>query len=87
MVNLEDLTNEIDRLTNVEGLFILPHKFLFAANAHLCNRFLIGMLNDLGQSTFYNNQHTNVLFVDFDKRFKRREYNQGKNQTQKNEHI
>jgi hypothetical protein len=83
MVKLEDITNEIERLNKIEGLFFLPNSFLSAVSLHLSTKFFISFIEDFELSTKYNNADTNILVEDFDKRFRRREYNDEKNQTPK----
>lgn len=83
MIKLEDITNEIDRLIKIDGLFFFPNAFLFAASSHLSNKFFISFVEDFELSAKYNNADTNILFKDFDKRFRRREYNDEKKQTPK----
>ncbi len=83
MVNLDDITEEINRLSSIEGLFFMPFSFLFAIQNHLFLKFFINFLEDFELSTFYNNQDTNILFVDLDKRIRRRVYNKKMHQTPK----
>lgn len=83
MVRIEEITHEINRLTKIEGLFFMPYAFLFAVEAHLSTKLLINFIEDFELSIDYNNEETNILFVDFDKRIRRREYNKKMNQTPK----
>jgi hypothetical protein len=82
-VNLEEILNEINRLTNVDGLFFLPNSFLFAITNHLKIKFNVNLIEDFELNTDYNNTDTNIIYKDFAKRYKRREYNENKNQTGK----
>lgn len=82
-VNLEDILNEINRLTNIDGLFFLPNSFLFAITNHLKIKFNINLIEDFELNADYNNTDTNIIYKDFAKRYKRREYNENKNQTGK----
>jgi hypothetical protein len=83
MVRIEEITYEINRLTEIEGLFFMPYAFLFAVQAHLSTKLLINLMEDFELSKRYNNEDTNILFVDFDKRIRKREYNKELNQTPK----
>ena len=83
MVRIEEITYEINRLTKIEGLFFMLYAFLFAVEAHLSTKLLINFIEDFELSIDYNNEETNILFVDFDKRIRRREYNKKMNQTPK----
>jgi hypothetical protein len=83
MVRIEEITYEINRLTKIEGLFFMPYAFLFAVRSHLSTKLLINFIEDFELSIDYNNEETNILFVDFDKRIRRREYNKKMNQTPK----
>jgi len=83
MVRIEEITYEINRLTKIEGLFFMPYSFLFAVESHLSTKLLINFIEDFELSIDYNNEETNILFVDFDKRIRRREYNKKMNQTPK----
>jgi hypothetical protein len=83
MVRIEEITFEINRLTKIEGLFFMPYAFLFAVESHLSTKLLINFIEDFELSIDYNNEETNILFVDFDKRIRRREYNKKMNQTPK----
>jgi hypothetical protein len=83
MVRIEEITYEINRLIKIEGLFFMPYAFLFAVESHLSTKLLINFIEDFELSIDYNNEETNILFVDFDKRIRRREYNKKMNQTPK----
>lgn len=83
MVRIEEITYEINRLSEIQGLFFMPYAFLFAVEAHLSTKLLINFIEDFELSIDYNNEETNILFVDFDKRIRRREYNKKMNQTPK----
>jgi hypothetical protein len=83
MVRIEEITYEINRLNKIEGLFFMPYAFLFAVESHLSTKLLINFIEDFELSIDYNNEETNILFVDFDKRIRRREYNKKMNQTPK----
>lgn len=83
MVRIEEITYEINRLSEIEGLFFMPYAFLFAVEAHLSTKLLINFIEDFELSKRYNNEDTNILFVDFDKRIRKREYNKELNQTPK----
>lgn len=83
MVRIEEITYEINRLSAIEGLFFMPYAFLFAVEAHLSTKLLINFMEDFELSIRYNNEDTNILFVDFDKRIKRRDYNKKMQQTPK----
>ena len=83
MIRIEEITYEINRLTKVEGLFFMPYTFLFAIEAHLSTKFLVNFIEDFELSKSYNNEDSNILFIDFDKRIRRRDYNKKKNQTPK----
>lgn len=82
-VNLEEILNEINRLTNIDGLFFLPNSFLFAITNHLKIKFNVNLIEDFELNADYNNTDTNIIYKDFAKRYKRREYNENKNQTGK----
>ena len=82
-VNLEEILNEINRLTNIDGLFFLPNSFLFAITNHLKIKFNVNLIEDFELNAEYNNTDTNIIYKDFAKRYKRREYNENKNQTGK----
>jgi hypothetical protein len=82
-VNLEEILNEINRLTNIDGLFFLPNSFLFAITIHLKIKFNVNLIEDFELNADYNNTDTNIIYKDFAKRYKRREYNENKNQTGK----
>jgi hypothetical protein len=83
MVRIEEITVQINRLTEIEGLFFMPYAFLFAVEAHLSTKLLINFMEDFELSIRYNNEDTNILFVDFDKRIRRRDYNKKIQQTPK----
>ncbi len=83
MVRIEEITNEINRLSAIEGLFFMPYSFLFAVEAHLSTKLRINFIEDFELSIRYNNEDTNVVFVDFDKRIRRRDYNKKMRQTPK----
>lgn len=83
MVRIEEIIFEINRLTKIEGLFFMPYVFLFAVEAHLSTKLLINFMEDFELSIRYNNEDTNILFVDFDKRIRRRDYNKKMHQTPK----
>jgi hypothetical protein len=82
-VNLEEILNEINRLTNIDGLFFLPNSFLFAITNHLKIKFTVNLIEDFELNADYNNSETNIVFKDFVNRYKRREYNEIKNQSGK----
>lgn len=82
-VNLEEILNEINRLTNIDGLFFLPNTFLFAITNHLKIKFTVNLIEEFELNTDYNNSETNIVFKDFVNRYKRREYNEIKNQSGK----
>lgn len=83
MVRIDEITNEINRLSAIEGLFFMPYSFLFAVEAHLSTKLQINFMEDFELSIRYNNEDTNVVFVDFDKRIRRRDYNKKMRQTPK----
>jgi len=83
MVRIEKITYEINRLSAIEGLFFMPYSYLFAVEAHLSTKLRINFMEDFELSTRYNNEDTNVVFVDFDKRIRRRDYNKKLQQTPK----
>jgi hypothetical protein len=83
MVNLEDITDEINRLSKIDGLLIMPNSILTAASIYLSIKFLINSIEDFELTVNYNNEDTNFIFVDFDKRIRRREYSLKKMQTPK----
>ncbi len=83
MVRIEEITYEINRLSAIEGLFFMPYSYLFAVEAHLSTKLRINFMEDFELSTRYNNEDTNVVFVDFDKRIRRRDYNKKMQQTPK----
>lgn len=82
-VNLEEILNEINRLKNIDGLFFLPNTFLFAITNHLKIKFTVNLIEGFELNADYNNSETNIIFKDFVKRYKRREYNEIKNQSGK----
>ncbi len=79
-VNLEEILNELERLTNIDGLFFLPNSFLFAITNHLKIKFNVNLIENFELNADYNNTETNIIYKDFAKRYKRREYNDNKNQ-------
>jgi hypothetical protein len=83
MVKLNDITIEIDRLAKIEGLIIIPNNYLSAIHNHLSYKLLINFIEDFELSKTYNNQDTNILFIDIDKRIRRRDYNKKMQQTPK----
>ncbi len=83
MVRIEEITYEINRLSAIEGLFFMPYSYLFAVEAHLSTKLRIKFMEDFELSIRYNNEDTNVVFVDFDKRIRRRDYNKKMQQTPK----
>lgn len=87
MIKIEDIKNEIDRLSKIKGLFFLPFTYLFIIESHLKQKFLINFIEDFELSIWYNNEETNILFVDFDKRIRRRDYNKKMQQTPKMDYF
>jgi hypothetical protein len=87
MVRIEEITVQINRLTEIEGLFFMPYAFLFAVKTHLSTKFLINFLEDFELSTWHNNQETNIVFVNFDNRIRRREHNKKMQQTPKMDYF
>jgi hypothetical protein len=83
MVNLDEIVSEINRLSKIDGLLFMPNALLFAIDAHLKIKFFVDLIEGFDLSVSYNNQETNIIFVDFDKRIKRREYNHKLQQTSK----
>ena len=83
MVRIEEITYEINRLSAIEGLFFMPYSYLFAVEGHLSTKLRINFMEDFELSMRYNNEDTNVVFVDFDKRIRRRDYNKKMQQTPK----
>lgn len=79
-VNLDEILNELERLTNIDGLFFLPNSFLFAITNHLKIKFNVNLIENFDLNVDYNNTETNIIYKDFAKRYKRREYNENKNQ-------
>lgn len=79
-VNLEEILNELNRLTNIDGLFFLPNTFLFAITNHLKIKFKISLIEDFELNIYYNNTDTNIFYKDFAKRYNRRKYNENQNQ-------
>lgn len=84
-VNLEDVLFELDRLSKVDGLFFLPNSWLFAVQSHLESKVFVSIIESFELNSIYNNKETNILFEDFSKRFRRREYNEQKGQTPKSD--
>lgn len=82
MVNLEEITFEINRLIKIEGLYFPSYAYLIIIETHLSLKFRINFTENF-VSTTYNNQDTSFLFVDFDKRIRRRDYNKKMNQIPK----
>jgi len=82
-VKLQDITNEIDRLSKIDGLFFFPNAYLFAVSSHLSNKFFINAFEGFEFSATHNNAETNIIYKDFAARFRRRDYNEAKNQTPK----
>jgi len=82
-VNLEDILVEIERLNNIEGLFLLPNTYLFAVNSHLQVKLFVSIIEGFGLHAFYNNSDTNIIYKDFSERYRRKEYNEKKGQTPK----
>jgi hypothetical protein len=82
-VNLEDILSELDRLSKIDGLFFLPNAWLFAIQSHLENKVFISLIESFELDSIYNNKETNIIFEDYSKRYRRREYNEQKGQTPK----
>lgn len=82
-VNIEDILVEIERLNNIEGLFLLPNTYLFAVNSHLQVKLFVSIIEGFELNTFYNNSETNLLFKDISERYRRKDYNDKKGQTPK----
>ena len=82
-VNLEKITNEINRLANIKGLFFNPFLFLFGIESHLYNSFFISYVEDFELSITYNKSETNILSLEYDNRIRRRKYNEDKKQKAK----
>lgn len=82
MVNLDEITFEINRLIKIEGLYFPAYAYLIIIETHLSLKFHINFIENF-VSTTYNNQDTSFLFVDFDKRIRRRDYHKKMNQTPK----
>jgi hypothetical protein len=82
-VKLDDILKEIERLNNINGIFLLPNSFLFAINSHLQIKLLISIVEYFGLESNYNNSETNIIYKDFAERFRRIEYNNLKGQTPK----
>lgn len=84
-VNLEDVLFELDRLSKVDGLFFLPNSWLFGIQSHLESKVFVSIIESFELNSIYNNKETNIIFEDFSKRFRRREYNEQKGQTPKSD--
>ena len=75
-VDIEDILIEIERINNLKGVFILPSYYLFNITSHLKFKMIIGLIQDFGLNTSYNNADTNIVYKDFSERYRRREYNE-----------
>jgi hypothetical protein len=84
-VNLEDVLFELDRLSKVDGLFFLPNSWLFGIQSHLESKVFVSIIESFELNSIYNNKETNIIFEDYSKRFRRREYNEQKGQTPKSD--
>lgn len=86
-VKLQDITNEIDRLSKIDGLYFLPNTYLFAVSSHLSHKFYISSLEGFDMSANYNNSETNIIFKNYAERYRRREYNEKRGQTPKMDYF
>jgi hypothetical protein len=82
-VNLEKITDEINRLEKIKGLYINPLMFLIGIESHLYNSFFISYVEDFELSKTYNKSETNIISLEYDNRIRRREYHKVKKQKAK----
>ena len=74
MVNLDDVEEEIKRISQIKGLLIFSYDFLFAICSHLDLKFKISLIDYLGLAKTYNNSNSNTFFIDSNNRIRRRSY-------------
>lgn len=74
MVRIDEIENEIKRLIEIDGLFILPYDYLFASVQIIKFKFNIELVEGFGLDIFYNNTESNTLFLDTSNRLRRRAY-------------
>lgn len=86
-VKLEDILNEIERLNNINGMNFYPYIYLHAIALHLHTKLMISSIEGFGLNVFYNNAETNILYKLFADLFRRREYNDKKNQIAKMDYF
>ena len=72
-------------MSKVDGLFFLPNSWLFGIQSHLESKVFVSIIESFELNSIYNNKETNIIFEDFSKRFRRREYNEQKGQTPKSD--
>ena len=83
MVNIEEIHNELEILSEIEGLTIFPLHYLIAIKFYLELKFWIYFIEDCGLFTEYNNMETNYLFELINNIYRKRDYNFKKSQTPK----
>lgn len=83
MVNIEEIHNELEILSEIEGLTIFPLHYLIAIKFYLELKFWIYFIEDCGLFTEYNNMETNYLFELINNIYRKRDYNFKKSQTLK----
>ena len=83
MVNIEEIHNELEILSEIKGLTIFPLGYLIAVKLYLELKFWIYFIEDCGLFTEYNNMETNYLFELINNIYRKRDYNFKKSQTPK----
>jgi hypothetical protein len=82
-IPIDEILDQIERLKKVDGLFFLTHSYFTAIRDHLEMAALISMIEGFELGVNYNNRESNILHKNFAERYRRREYNEQKNQTPK----
>ena len=82
-IPIDEILDQIERLKKVDGLFFLTHSYFTAIRDHLEMAALISMIEGFELGVNYNNRESNILHKNFAERYRRREYNERKNQTPK----
>ena len=80
MVDIDEILVEMIRLLKIGGFLFEPLPFLDAISSHLFFKLKISMLEDFELIERYNNSETNIVFSDYDRRFRRRKYQEQKNE-------
>jgi hypothetical protein len=82
-VELDDVVKEINKIHQMKGVFIMRNTFLHGIEFHLKTKVLIQLLDRFGLDVRHNKLDVNDVYLDMNKRYRRRKANARKNQTGK----